>query len=57
MKGKVLTKRVLTPDLYLPKSYSQSGETRPKKYSKSFIDLMEKAMLQIKTKNKNMRKA
>lgn len=57
MKGKVVTKRVLTPDLYLPKSYSYSNDPRPKKYSKSFIDLMEKAMTQLKSKEKIFQRA
>lgn len=40
MKGKIVTKRNLTPEIEVTKSYSQSNDVGNKKYSKSFIDLM-----------------
>ena len=56
MKGKIVTKRNLTPEIEVTKSYSHSNDVENKKYSKSFIDLMQKAMKQIKSKDKSTRK-
>lgn len=50
MKGRIVTKRNLTPEIPFTKSFSVSNDNRIKKYSQSFIELMEKAMIQIKNK-------